>query len=297
MIEKIRTEGFKGFDLDEDVPNKVIYTGPNMSGKSTRAGAIAIALYGNIPFSTAGKKPGDILDSFGSGDSIICAVKVGGKDFARKISRNAKGGASQVVQIDGKRVAAENFAIMLDRAGGPKMADVAEFMKVSETKKIDTLFDLYPNPELASIDSDIEKAKKEVSNLEKKKSGAESTIQRLTNSKHEEQIKQAEIEEAKVQAEEEGKRKEKERAKIEADQKMVVEKETGISIKTESFLPGNDSFDLTPPSSLMESELPAFPPPLNPFGSIQRIIKALKDAGCGTCAALIIAKQELKKYA
>ena len=91
MIQSIRTEKFKGFNIEEEVPNKVIYQGKNKMGKSSRAGAIAIAIYGFIPFSTSGKKPGDILDSYGNG-SLVCAVTIGGVEFARKFYRNSKGG-------------------------------------------------------------------------------------------------------------------------------------------------------------------------------------------------------------
>jgi len=335
MIQHVRTVGFKGFDLDEDVPQKVIYTGKNKSGKSTRAGAIAIALFGYIPFSTAGKRSGDILDSFGNG-SLVAVVTINGVEFGRKFSRNAKGGVSQSVQVDGKRASSDNFAILLNKAGAPRIANTAEFMKQSEAKKIDTLFELFPNDALSSIDIEIENAKEDVSRLEKKKNGAESTVVRLTNSKQaieipagsiaevqdqinkteiqivelEEEIKQAEIEEAEVKAEEEGKRKEKERADKEAAEKKVDPIEAQISkgeqqiadFKADSgfgenqnivgeiqepFLPDDDSFSQT---SLTVCSIQ------NPVDSIQRIIEALIGAGCGTCAALIVAKQELKKY-
>lgn len=341
MIEHIRTIGFKGFDIDEDIPQKVIYTGPNKSGKSTRAGAIAIALYGHIPFSTAGKRPGDILESFGK-DSLIAAVTIGGTEFGRKFSRNEKGSVSQVVQVDKKRVSTENFAILLDRAGGPRIADVAEFMKQSEAKKIDDLFDLFPNPELASIDTEIEKAKEDVSRLEKKKSGAESVVVRLNASKVaidipagsiaevqseinaaeiqivelEEQIKQAEIEEAEEKAKEEGRlegeRLERERAEKEAAEKPVDPLEAEIS-KGEQQIADFRSGEISEPFLPDDSE-PCIDEVVQGSqyavianrnktanqtyakASILRIIDALTGAGCNTCAALIVAKQELKKF-
>jgi DNA repair exonuclease SbcCD ATPase subunit len=320
MIQKIRTQGFKGFDINETVPQKVIYTGKNKSGKSTRAGAIAIALYGHIPFSTAGKRPGDILDSFG-GDSLVCAVTINDIEFARKFSRNSKGGVSQSVQVGGKKTSADNFSFLLGQNGSPKIANVVEFMKQSEAKKIDDLFDLYPNPELATIDKEIEEAKEDVSRLEKKKSGVEATVKRLTNSRQsieipsgsiaevqdeiknigakiselEEQIKQAEIEEAKVKAKTEGQRQEKERAEKEASKKMTVEKETGINIVTESFLPSDDYLSCKTPSSDFYNESQNFQKSFF-RQSILKIIGALQGSGCNTCAALIVAKQELKKY-
>lgn len=346
MITHVRTVGFKGFDIDEDVPLKVIYNGPNKSGKTTRASAIALALYGHIPFSTAGKSSGDILKSFG-GDLIGVAVTIDGTEFGRKFSRSDKGKVSQSVQINGKKSSKENFAILLNKAGDPKIADVAEFMKQSDAKKVDTLFDLYPNGDLAKIDIEIEQAKEDVSRLQKKKEGAESTVVRLNNSKNEimlppgniaevqaeiksvesqitdleKQIKDAEIEETRIKAEEKGKRDEQERVKTEAAEKQSgpVEEKPGeiqedflpTDKETEDFrkehfpqsfptgkevIPSADSANDDSKQGLFPGLMHYMAGDGNPIDSIQRIIDALNGAGCGTCAALIVAKQELKKY-
>jgi len=341
-IEHVRTVGFKGFDIDEDVPEKVLYTGKNKSGKTTRAAAIALALYGSIPFSTAGKRTGDILDSFGQ-ESLVVAVKIGGKEFGRKFARNEKG-VTQILQYEGKRVAADVFSSMLGKAGSPRIADVSEFMKQSEAKKVDTLFELYPDDTLSTIDSEIENAKADVSIIEKKIAGAESTVVRLTASKSEivmpsgsisavkaeiqtvetqildlqEQIKSAEIEEAKAKAKEESEKlaaKEKEEAAKKAEiekktavsqaiadekerQKMVVVSESGVTIRQESFLP-DDEIPLKTDEDWAKyniGSMPMSPEMQETINSIQRIIDALVGSGCSTCAALIVAKQELKKY-
>jgi len=371
MITHIRTKGFKGFDIDEDVPLKVIYNGKNMSGKSTRAAAIALALYGNIPFSTAGKRPGDILESFG-GDSLVVAEKVNGTEFARKFSRNDKGVVSQSVQIDKKKASAQNFAIMLDKCGSPKIADVAEFMRQSDAKKVDTLFELYPCPELAEIDTEIDDAKADISRINAKIDGAESTVQRLTASKNaielpagsiseiqseinqieiqivqlEEQIKAAEISEAQEKARAEAERIEREkaeRAKIAAAEQAEIEKQAAVEaererarleaekpIEIEPMKTNEDwqksGIDSMPDSpamaeldqtiTRMERQVDGLNPAISienctPHGktgdytqvnqitaanSINRIINAMTQTGCTVCAALIVAKQELKKY-
>ncbi len=355
MITHIRTKGFKGFDLDEPVPQKVIYVGPNKKGKSTRADGIALALYGYIPFLDIGTKPGAILESFG-GEVIGAAVKIGDKEFGHKISRNAKGVVSKSVQIDKKKSSKDNFAILLDKAGAPKMVDVATFMKQSDDKKIDTLFDLFPNPELSEIDSEIETAKADISRIKAKKDGAESTVQRLVNSKQAielpsgsiaevqneinkieiqiaelaRQIKQAEIEEAEIKAKAEGEQQERERAENEKRE----QEEKAEALQAERF-PSNAELDAMPDSPQMQEidqiitgmenqvakfrgddwneEKPVeisepFHPDLSDkkffqspgqrsiaADSIQRIIDALNGAGCNTCAALIVAKMELKK--
>lgn len=385
MIERVRTVGFKGFDLDEDVPQKVIYTGRNKSGKSTRAGAIALAVYGYIPFSDVGKRPGDILDSFGS-SYLVAAVTIGGTEFARKFSRDAKGGVRQSMQIDQKRRSSENFAILLNRAGAPRIANVAEFMKQSDEKKTDTLFDLFPNKELSGIDSEIEIAKSDVSRLDKEKRDAESVVVSLTKSKTnieippgniaetqaeiksvegqitdlENQIKQAEIKEAEEKAKEkgrlEGERLEKERTEKEKSNAKIETDETGGVSKEEAkrmiglISPGEDHeqdnshgghafidggypenegrFSSGKPVDPIDSMISKAEKQIEDSKlsngidkpqeghvsgksgfiktrklqrilasqSILKIIDALEGAGCGTCAALIVAKQELKKY-
>jgi len=351
MITHLRTKGFKGFDLDEDIPYKVIYTGPNTAGKSARAGAIALALLNHIPWEDSGKDINKIVDSYSPGDEFGVAITIGDTELGKKFKKGKK---KPACQVSGKPVSAENFQIALGAAGNPKIADVTDFMRQSEAKKIDTLFDLYPNPELENIDLEIEKAKAEIKHINTKISGAESTIQRLTTSKNQlelppgsiaeiqaeivsidqqiadlqNQIKQAEIKEAQEKAKAEGARQERE--------KMIVENETGISLKTESFLPEDEislrtdeeweqaGIDFMPSSpqmqetdriiSDMEKQMDGFKSgeissdiaeDLSLIGkinkqivrdSIQLIIDALTGSGCSTCAALIVAKLELKKY-
>lgn len=332
-VEYVRTVGFKGFDIDEDVSEKAIYTGKNKSGKSTRAAAIALALYGYIPFSTAGKRPGDILDSFG-GDSLIVSVTIGGKEFARKFSRNEKGSVSQTMQYEKKRVAADNFSIMLGKVGQPKIADIAEFMKQSEAKKVDTLFELYPDDTLSTIDSEIETAKEDVSRIEKKISGADATVVRLTASKAEiempsgtiaavkdeiktvdsqikdliKQINDAEIEEATARAVEEEKRAEAERQEAAKIEEIPLKTEEDWSKYNIENMP--DSPEMVEADQLitkMENQTKGiFVNPNqtingslsfeNASSSIQKIIDALIGSGCSACVALIVAKVELKKY-
>jgi hypothetical protein len=336
MIEHIRTIGFKGQDIDEDVPQKVLYVGRNRSGKSTRAAAIALALYGHIPFLLTKKLPGDIFRAYASGETMAVAVTIGGVEFGRKIKPNGKGGYSQSVQIDKKGTSAEKFAVKLSEVGSPKISDIAQFMKDSDSKKIDTLFELFPNDELKNIDSEIEQAKDDVSHYTSEKTKAEGVISRLNQSKTQiqlpagniaetqaeiksveaqikdvqEQIKQAEIEQARIESEEKG----KEKGKKEAEQNALNRMEATRQSKTDD----SDFYGETPDFST-SIDLTQQPPPgidadnimINKdqwpkdlgeqiqegaIVSIKRIIGALTGSGCETCAALIVAKQELKKY-
>lgn len=357
MITHTRTKNFKGLSLDEDVPQKVIYSGPNRSGKTAHSENIAIVLYGYVPWSIAGKRPSDVLDSFGDGKELVCAATIGGKEFGRKFSRNDKGVVSQNFQYDGKRTSASNYDIMLHNAGAPKIANVAEFMAQSEAKKVETLFELFPNPELTNIDQEIETAKEDVSRIDKKIKVLDGTIQRLTDSKNdyqlpagslpeiqaeiestnekisevEEQIKQAEIEDAEQKAAEIARKQEQERIENEKKRNIEIISQGEIDIEEISLKTAEDwenaGLDSIPDSpgmqeidqsiTKLENGLYAYKndsttvvgpshgvimPDKNPIckedasESIQKIINAMTQTGCNACAALIVAKSELKKY-
>ena len=193
-----------------------------------------------------------------------------------------------------------------------EIADVSEFMKQSETKKINDLFDLFPNDALATIDTEIEEAKEDVSRIEKKISGAKSTVVRLTNSKSAIELPPGSISEVQAEiksideqiADVENKINDAkiEQAKVEEREKVEKEKEKEPK-KMEpmrEFL-GSDSNIIEPfighdPAKGKDETVVSYNSQSSPSESIQRIIDALNGAGCGTCAALIVAKHELKKF-
>ncbi len=229
MITHLKTRGFKGFDIDEDIPQKALFLGKNKSGKSTRAAAISLAVMGYIPFATKpSKNNADILNDYGVRDTLTVAATCGDTEFERHFYRTDKG-VSQRLRVDKKKHSAADFAVALANAGGPRIIDINAFMGLSDQKKIDSLFDIFPpSANLKSLDSEIENAKKDVSRLEKQERADTAVIQRLTQSKGEielpagslaevqaeiekltdqvkqaqENLKQAEIEEARLDAEE-----------------------------------------------------------------------------------------------
>jgi len=307
MITHIKTKGFKGQDINEPVHLKTIYSGPNTSGKSTRAAAIALTILGFIPFAAkTNKKASDILNDFGVGDTLTTAVVCNGVEFERHFYRTEKGGVSQRLRVDKKKFGAADFAVALANAGSPRIVDVNDFISLSDQKKMDMLFELFPpKANLKDLDSQIEKAKKSVTDLQAKDRSAIAVIQRLTKSKGEielpagtlaevqaeietltgqvktlqEEIKQAEISDAQAKA--------KEQAVAEAAAKSVEEKN-----------------DKAASNHVEKQETRVSDMPLqkglnfghDPADSIQRIIDALDKSGCSICAAAIVARQELKKF-
>lgn len=315
IITHIRSKGFKGFDIDEDIPPKVIYVGPNMAGKSARSGIIALTLLNYIPWENSGKDINKIVESYASGNDFTTFSTIGDTEFGKKF---VKGKKKPLLQLDGKRKTEDEFMLKLGEVGAPKIVNSSAFMEQSDAKKVETLFDLYPNPELSDIDSEIEIAKAEVSRWQKSVTGSEATLQNLTKSKKDyelpagsisecqaeikdieakikdlrDQIKQVEIDEAAEKAKAEGAKEER--------QKMIVESESGITLKSESFLSEEEKqVDTRLDSSsdtIPNSAKTRFVTEKVHMESIQKIIDAMTSVGCDACAATIVSKQELKKY-
>ena len=279
MIESIRTKGFKGFDINEAVHDKTIYTGKNKSGKSSRSHAIALTILGYIPFAAkTNKKASDILNDFGVGDSMTTAITCNGVEFERHFSRSREGAVSQRLRVDKKKVAAADYAVALSHAGNPKIVDVNDFMQLSDQKKIDLLFNLFPpDTDMKDIESKIDKAKQTVNELQAKERTLTSVIQRLTASKTEIQLpagslpeiragiekltkqvkdaqdslKQIEIEEAEAEATRKAElnklaeiEKAKEQAKIEQKKDSQAEFDKIMKSKEAPFVPGDDDISI-----------------------------------------------------
>ena len=325
MIQHIKTKGFKGFSIDEPVHEKTIYVGKNKSGKSSRSHAIALTLLGYIPFAAkTNKKVSDILNDFGIGDTMTTAIVCNDVEFERHYSRDKKGSVSQRLRVDKKKVSPTDYAVALSNAGAPRIVDVPDFMLMSDQKKIDTLFSLFPpGADLKNLDSKIDRAKTLVNDLQASERTMTGTIQRLTASKSEiempagslpeirsemdkltkqildarESLKLIEIDEA------------KETARAEQKTSSQAEFEKVMKMNTVVFVPGESKQDqekprhtreeveamvdfvrqdLTPTNYISRTEIVA--------ASIQTIIDTMSDAGCEACAAMLVAKMELRKF-
>lgn len=305
MITHIKTKGFKGFDLDEDLAQKTIFIGPNRTGKSARAAAISLAVIGYVPFAAtkANKKPGEILNDFGQGDKLTVAVTCNETEFERSFTRSGKGSVSQRLRVDKRKVDAQEYAVALSGAGNPKIVDVRAFMDMSDAKKVDSLFDLFPPPDnLKSLEGDIEKITDRVNAIRKDEQGVTAAIQRLTKSKEsappgtlaevQEEIKRTtdQIEEKRAEIV----RIEANRKRQEAFNQTMDQGTSDIPMKTHDEIMAGSGRGADKRES-EQSPVSVVTGP-DPRGSIERIIGAMDDAGCVACAARIVAAQELKKF-
>lgn len=338
MITHIKTKNFMGADIDEDISQKMIYTGENTAGKTKRSKAIILTLLGFIP--SPGKTikiASDILNTLGNGQEMSTAVTCGGDIFERSFKRSKKGTVSQKFRRNGKSRSKSAFIVELVKAGDPRVVDLDQFLSLSENGKIDALFDLYPpDGDLSTLDSDIERSKKEISRLNEEKGESDNVITALIKSKNDielpagslaetqesikeltekvvesqENLKKLEIEEAKVETAEETKRNvKKEREETQANLNKTMEDNTkpwtppDVVGSLESDYADevcNNHRNSNQNSYVSNKEIGDFasgrPGPFDAHESIKRIIDTMKKSGCQVCAALIVARFELKKY-
>lgn len=326
MITHIKTKGFKGFDINEDIHPKTLYFGKNMSGKTTRSAAIALTILGFVPFAArATKNNAEILKDFGQGNTLTTSVVLDGVEFERHFFKSEKGSVSQRLRVNKKKYSAKEFSIELFKAGNPNIVSVTDFISSSDQVKINTLFSLFPpKANLKNLDDKIDKAKKKVNDLQAKEKTAKGVIQRLTKNKAEIELPAGSLAEIKAEietttkqvknAQAELKAAEIESAEHEATKKANAKKQKEFDKIMEKGGPGvkptkeqtNDHIDNYMASNPALQRIHDFtsgkPGPFdnlndnNPIESIQRILETLNQSGCEICAAAIVAKQELKKF-
>ncbi len=325
---------------------------PNGAGKSARSQALQLAVNGGII--GAGKTNDDILTAFGEGDKLVVGVEIDGKYlFERGFVRGPSGSVSQGYKAGGVKVSKDYFMKALGESGAPVILNVAEFMTLSDQKKIEALFQLYPPAgDISTVQGKIDASKEKINSLATKVKTSEQAAARIASSKSQIQIPvgtlaevdaqiaslEAELKEAQEdlttirlkeqkaadaqKAKEEADRREKER--IEAEEKAKTSAVTDEAVQTSlAERPGEMEKKADALFGLEKVQAPVFEPPkdaekmtpreeisaLSLMGqtaqavlkreavlSIQTIINALDDAGCGTCTARMIARRELRKF-
>jgi len=317
MITHVKTKGFKGQDIDEDLFPKTIFVGPNGCGKSSRAHAIALVLMGYIPWAAKiKKKPADVLAAYGADKVLTVEITCNDTTFERRLSMSSKGSVSQRLRVDQQKFSASDFAVALDRAGAPNIFDVMAFMDLSDQKKMNLIFSLFPpQGDVKNIDSQIDK-KTGTLNLKNKTMGVTvGVIQRLTARKSEmgmlsgslpeiraeietttkqvktiqSALKTAEIANARVQAEE------KTLARVQAEKEAAARK---APVETPATSPPPQTKAESPAfyAPVQDSPQPQSKPIPDPATSIQAILDMIEMAGCASCAAKLVAKRELMKF-
>ena len=319
MITKIIAKGFKGLDFEQPLGRYNLFVGPNGAGKSARTQALTLAILGYLP-SDGKKQPGAIFDIHsyrGEGFSVGFETE-GARTFARHYKRDGAGAVSMTVSKDGKKIAQKQIERALIDTGDPKAFDLGEFMGLSDQKKVDTILSLFPpSGDLSKIDWEIEALASKEPGLRSSIKAASLVIEKLTTEKAaldlpsgtlaevraEIKAKETAIEnarralrDAEIEAEREEARAE---ARAEAHRVPQEQPEAQTAENGELFGSGNPPASMEPrtgdaPGS-MGTETGTKTEDLC-SRSLLKIKKTMLEAGCESCAAMIVLNAELRKW-
>lgn len=336
MISKIAAVGFKGLEFAHDLKKHNLIVGPNGSGKSAISDTIVLTVNGRIP--GAGKTNSAIMDAFASNNKMFLGVGIDEAMFQRRFIRNGKGNVTQKFQAGNSLVTKEKFISDFSVAGKPTILDLSAFLDLSDQKKIDKVFELYPpKGDVMGLHDQIEKAIDGIKELTATIQKKEGIIEQLTADQAEielpaitlaEVTKEIERTTAEVklarknlftaqQQEADRNAKEKAEAAKKADKEAKAkEAEPERQEKTEGYRPqlGGDPGYTARNSEVYSEKIPT-PEPLK-YGtkeyakagaclsketvdlaeSIKAIVATMDKAGCTSCAAMLVAKRELRKY-
>ena len=331
MIKNINAKGLKGLEFSHDLGQKTIIIGPNGSGKTSIATAGILAVNGYYP--GTGKTNPDILAAFGK-DKLNVGIKINGTALNRQWSKSSKGSVNQTYLVDTRKSGKDAFISALAEAGNPKIFDLSLFMDLSDQKKIDYLFNLFPPAgDVSELDDQItdlsEKLNQKRADIRVSENFVSKTmanraqielpsgtlaetsgeIKSLENelSQARDQLKKAEIEVekkqeadrlAKEQAEKEvrdRRQREQEAEHTKFKQKQLAEREKQVEAREQA---------VESKPSITPEQFPEIASGIPPGGngaaeSIQKIIDAIESVGCPICsngAAKMVARVELNKY-
>jgi len=326
MITKATSEGFKGLDFSQDLKQYNLVVGPMGVGKSAISDAIMLAINGYVP--CAGKTNQATMDTFSGNGKLFVKVDSNGKSFERRFVRSPKGTVSQKFRIGERTVSKEAFISGFAEAGKPAILNLSEFLELSDQKKIDLIFDLYPPKEdIKGLVDDIEKHTNHLNDLHTSIKTQEKVIEKLTLEKAEIELPSgtlaeitrdierttAEVKLARKNLRDQEKREAEQKGKEKAEAKAAeTEKQKEVTTEKEPHKPqlggdpgytarNSEDFQDTVPRDFEAGET-INPLPTrrtaatDPKESIKAIINIMQKAGCTSCVAMLMAKKELRKF-
>jgi DNA repair exonuclease SbcCD ATPase subunit len=322
MITKITGKAFKGLDFEQPIGAKTIFLGNNGSGKSARVQALTLALLGYVPGSA--KTNAEILENFGYSDLLSVGFELNRILFQRAWQKVPAGSVKELFQIQGKRCTKEFYLQSLGEQGIPKILDLSTFLDLSDQKKIDMLLGLYPSDtDLAGLEEMIQTQKKNILLLEDKARSTEKAASALISSRAIMQLPAgslaettANIEKAEKDLETANKELNEiitanaaEKAKIEAEEKAEIDKqraqEKADAEKKKAEIAAELSKIAAVNAAKKETEIKtseairkAEEQAKEEFKNfLQSVLDTMDATGCTVCAAKMVIKKEMKKYA
>ncbi len=303
MITRIYARGFKGMDFDQSLALRTVITGRIGSGKSSRALALALLVTGSLPGTGIAKSNSDILNAVGNGDSLTVGLEFDdGVTLERAYKRKKNGAVGCEYRNAGESVPKNLFELELDRRG-VSIADVSAFLALSDAKKVDELFRLFPPAgDVRGLGAAITRAKERISELESAIRGKEQSCRSITESLADMQVPAGtlpEVQAAIVRTEREyqAARDEltRERARLEQAQ-VRPEREKPNTAQQSTLFSQPQGAIQTPIQSEQDNTQPAFVHgPGIAVAALERVLSALRRAGCEGCAAQMVLRRELKQ--
>jgi len=329
MITRIKAKGFKGLTFDEPLDRYNLLVGPNGIGKSARSEALSIAILGYNP-RDAQKRTGDIYHTHSAGEPWTVGINIDEDTLSRTFLNGAN--ATQVVAHNGKKLKAKQVEATLVRLGEPTIFDLTAFMALSDNKKIEYLFDLFPpDQDISEIEKEIDSLDRKEKSLAQKAKGLKAAIEQLTAEKTQLQIpgslpdiskeieeKEAAMKEAEKElneieakeregtarqkAEQEAKeREEKAAIKADADKKKAVkEAKTETERRMTNIRPEPPAENEPAPIQHQEkdrSSSEGHPDSSDMMlGELLNLKSIMESAGCEFCAAMIVLTSIIRRY-
>ncbi len=300
MITRIYARGFKGLDFDQPLALRTVIMGKVGSGKSSRALALALLVTGSLPGTGIAKSNSDILNAVGNGDSLTVGLEFDdGVTLERTYRRKKNGAVGCEYRNAGESIPKNLFEMELDRRG-VSIADVAAFLALSDAKKVDELFRLFPPAgDVRGLGAAITRAKERISELESAIKGKEQSCRSLSESLASLNLPAGSLPEVQATI------VQTERAYQAARDELTREqlKQTQARAEREKPDTAQQSTLFSQPQGT--SQAPAQPEQANqpafPHGSgvavaaLERVLSALRRAGCESCAAQMVLRRELKQ--
>lgn len=178
MLKTVSSKGLKGLEFNQDLYPKTLFVGPNGSGKSARAMAAILTILGYMPGTKKINK--NILDSYSSGNKLMVGVRINGTLLNRQWQSTKSGSVKEYFFVDTKKASRDNFVAALTAAGNPKIFDLHEFNGLSDQKKIDFIFSLFPPAgDIDQLESDIDNLKEKLNSKRAKIRESENFVSKL----------------------------------------------------------------------------------------------------------------------
>jgi DNA repair exonuclease SbcCD ATPase subunit len=186
MIDKVSCQDFKGQTFEYNIGQKTIITGPKGSGKSSISQAIQLSILGYIPSEKPKKRPMDIFSAFSSKNTKAFRVGVQqGKTTYTKNFRRAPSGSVSIKYVVGTGKYSEvDYKAALKSL--PTPLDLSTFTSLSDQKKLDMLFELFPPAgNVIKMQADIDSCKDKISSTRDNIDSLKKTITRLSKARSE----------------------------------------------------------------------------------------------------------------